>query len=195
MTTDRFPAAALMLVLALAAACAGPVETPFDPEPWIERGVSVSSASFSVMSSRLASRLAEGGVPAAIDYCSLAAYPLTDSLSDAFGATIRRAAMRHRNPANAPDAAERAAFERFAAALARGEQVRPTAELQDDGSVVYFAPIVLLEPCTRCHGTIGEDLSREDYALIRERYPSDSATGFSVGDLRAIWSIRFSPRS
>jgi hypothetical protein len=183
----------LLLAALFPIACAEPAEAPFDPAPWVERGVAVSSATFSVMSSRLLGRLQEGGVPAAIDYCSLVAYPLTDSLARAHNATIRRAALRYRNPENAPTDAERAVFEGFAAEMADGGQARPTAERLDDGSVAYYAPIVLLPQCTRCHGTIGVDITEEDYALIRGRYPADSAIGFAAGDLRGIWSIRFAP--
>jgi hypothetical protein len=194
MTIRPAPSSVLVTALVLMAGCAERTETPFDPEPWIQRGLAISSTTFSVMSGKLAGRLQEGGVPAAIDYCSLAAYPLTDSLSAAQGAEIRRVALRYRNPANAPTEDERAVFERFAETMAAGEKPEPVAARSDDGSVTYFAPIVLLQPCTRCHGTVGVDISEEDYALIRERYPADSATGFAAGDLRGIWSIRFAGR-
>lgn len=183
----------LLALTLLALGCAPDSEpaTAFDPAPWVERGVAVTSASFSVMSSRLAAQLQAGGVPAAIDYCSLAAYPLTDSLSAAHSADIRRTALRYRNPANAPSDTERAVLDLFAETLASGDQPRPRAVPQEDGSVMFYAPILLAEPCTACHGVVGEDISENDYALIRERYPDDEATGFRPGDLRGMWSIRF----
>lgn len=191
----RYPLVPVALVafLLMTPACGNPEEAPFDPAPWIDRGVAITSTAFSVMSNRLVRHLEEGGVPAAIDYCSLAAYPMTDSLSEAFGATIRRTALRYRNPANAPNDAERTVLEHYARVMAEDGRAAPTVERSDDGSVSFYAPIVLLQPCTRCHGSVGERISDEDYALIRERYPADSATGFSAGDLRGIWSIRFEP--
>ncbi len=180
-----------VLALVFAAACAEPAPPPFDPAPYLERGLAATAASFQVMSGQLQGKLAEGGVPAAIDYCSLAAYPLTDSLSAAYGVRMRRAAVRFRNPANRADSLESLAIARFADLLAAGEAPKPEVHRLDDGSVAWYGPIVTLEPCTKCHGTVGDDLSEADYALISERYPEDLAVGFKAGDLRGIWSLRF----
>ena len=63
----------------------------------------------------------------------------------------------------------------------------------EDGSVAWYGPIVTLEPCTKCNGTVGGDITKADRALISGRYPGDLATGFKPGDLRGIWSLRIEP--
>jgi hypothetical protein len=164
---------------------------PFQAGPWIERGSEITGASFAALSGQLKASLAQGGVPAAIEYCSLAAYPLTDSLSEAHSVTIRRSALRFRNPANAPDSLERAVLQTYRTLVEAGQAPRPSAMPVRNGQVAFFAPILLQEPCLACHGTVGTDISESDYQLIRDRYPADSATGFSVGELRGLWSVRF----
>ena len=42
--------------------------------------------------------------------------------------------------------------------------------------------------CLTCHGPV-EAIPPEVRAVLRKRYPSDQATGYSVGDLRgAAWA-------
>ncbi len=156
-----------------------------------EQGRRIAQATFGVLSSNLMQAAQAGGVANAVNYCQVAAYPLTDSMAQAMQASVRRTALRYRNPANAPSATERRVLEQYEAQMARSQA--PKARVQPWGadSVAFFAPIILMEACSKCHGTPGEDIAAEDYALIQEKYPEDRAIGFAVGDLRGMWSIRF----
>jgi len=69
---------------------------------YLEKGKQIAAISFATLSQRLQKAIQEGGIPNAIQYCNLAAYPLTDSLSTAHSVIIRRTSLKERNPANKP---------------------------------------------------------------------------------------------
>lgn len=59
-------------------------------------------------------------------------------------------------------------------------------------SIAYYRPIFISSPaCLKCHGSAGEGLDSAAYAVIQQRYPLDQATGYVLGDLRGMWSIRW----
>lgn len=165
--------------------------TAAEMEQYLTQGKKTAQATFAVLSGQLMASIKEGGVPQAIDYCNVAAYPLTDSMSQAMHASIRRTAMRYRNPDNAPDEAERRILEQYQAQVEAGGSPKPIVEPSGSDSVAFYAPILLLEACQKCHGTVGEEVNPAHYDLISQHYPSDKAVNFSEGDLRGIWSIRF----
>jgi hypothetical protein len=59
------------------------------------------------------------------------------------------------------------------------------------GNIHYFKPIILQPMCWSCHGIAGSDIQPGAMEEIKKRYPSDLAIGFSEGDLRGMWHIRF----
>ncbi|HMO64552.1 MAG TPA: TSUP family transporter [Verrucomicrobiota bacterium] len=184
------------LMLAKSVSPAGEGRTP-PPPAWEEsaireRGGLAVSQGFSLLSGELARALAAGGVSNALAVCSEKALPLTAAVGATNGVRLRRVALRHRNPANAPEPAERAVLEEFAAKIAAGKSVMPLIAAHADGTATYFAPIVLNNPlCLRCHGAPGKELAEADAGLIRRLYPDDRATGFALGDLRGMWRVDF----
>jgi hypothetical protein len=167
------------------------VAAPVGDSVYLEKGKTIASATFAALSGELQAAMAEGGVPNAVEYCNLAAYPLVDSLSKVHQADIRRTSLKVRNPQNAPTAAEKTALEFYAQAMGAGQALRPQVQRSDDGTVVFYAPIQINAFCLQCHGKVGETLRTEDYAVIQKMYPEDRAVGYAEGDLRGIWSIRF----
>jgi hypothetical protein len=137
------------------------------------------------LTARLNAAMAQGGAVAAIDVCAVDALPLTDSIAAASEATaMKRTSLRTRNPHNAPDAAERAALEWFEERDAAGE--RPTSLVERDGSEYrYYSPLRVAAPCLNCHGPL-ESLAPAARAALVARYPDDTATGYSEGDLRGL---------
>lgn len=158
---------------------------------YLEKGKAIAGATFTALSSRLQAALQEGGVPNAIEYCQLNAYPLVDSLSEVHQATIRRTTLKVRNPEDQPTALEREILETYARQDAGGEKIGPMVKALEGQEVAFFAPIRTNAFCLQCHGMPGENLKEEDYALIRQHYPEDQAIGYQDGDLRGMWSIRF----
>ncbi|GAB5550126.1 MAG: DUF3365 domain-containing protein [Sandaracinaceae bacterium] len=101
------------------------------------------------------------------------------ALSDSTGWTVRQAAVRFRNPANAATPAEAALHERFEAdpGLAHVWTDTPSGRL-------YARRITVEAACTACHGP------RADRpAFVADRYPSDRAYDFAPGDLRGVYTV------
>lgn len=157
---------------------------------YLADGQQIAGATFTTLSSQLKAAMGEGGVQQAVAYCQLAAHPITDSLSEVYQANIRRITDRPRNPQNTASAAEVELMEAYKKQLAQEEKIAPQV-VTVDGQTRFYAPIVLMDLCQKCHGTVGETIQAEDYAFIQERYPQDQATGYKSGDLRGLWQITF----
>ena len=157
-------------------------------------GKKIAMTTFGVLSGRLQVAMQKGGVPGAISYCNLAAMPLTDSLSKAHNATIKRTTLKPRNPQNAPTDAERIVLDKYETSHKAGEKVKPVVVADKSGNT-FYAPIFTNEICLRCHGKIEETLSKENYDHILINYPMDKAVGYVDGDLRGMWSIKFYDKS
>lgn len=155
-----------------------------------EKGRAITDAAFSRLSQNLMQAMQEGGVPHAIDYCHIEAYPITDSVSSDFEVSIRRTSAKYRNPENSPTSFEAALINHYEG-QSGSLQMRDSLIVLDDGSHVYARPILLQEPCLNCHGTVGKEVKEDNYALIKEKYPEDKAIGYSVGDFRGLWMVSF----
>lgn len=145
----------------------------------------------SELKSRLVAAPADGGPVQAIEVCKADAPTIAARLSAESGAEVARTALRPRNPANAPDADERAVLEDFVAQRAQ----QPDAQAQEhfvsgaDGSARYIKAIVTLPPCLACQGaTLAEPVR----SALEQHYPQDQAIGLAVGDLRGAFIITWS---
>lgn len=167
---------------------------PLDEAAALQRGAEVVPKAFAVLSGRLQQAVQAGGPAHAVDVCSRQAVALLDSLGRVEGMRIRRTSDRIRAPHDEPDVREAMVLRDLLAQVGQG--VRP-AELQprveaDADSVSYYHPILINMPtCLRCHGTPGSDIEPATFDAIAMRYPMDGATGYALGDLRGIWSLRW----
>lgn len=162
---------------------------------YLARGQAMAAATFATLSRNLQGAMQSGGVNEAVNYCKLAAYPLVDSLSEVHDARIRRTAERVRNPENAARPHEKEVLAAYQQTLAAGQTPTPRIIHLDEKTVGYYAPIMTMELCLKCHGTVGAEVAATDYELIQQLYPEDEAVGFAAGDLRGIWSIEMSTHS
>lgn len=160
-------------------------------DPTLAMAQEITGASFAALSSQLSAHMKLGGVAAAIDYCSLQAMPLTDSLSSHFGVSIKRTALRLRNPKNKPTTEERAMLEKFEQMMLDGNQPKPVLTQNEQGEWRYFQPILLMPLCSKCHGDENSQIAPADLDLIRAAYPADEAVNFMEGDVRGMWSLTF----
>lgn len=156
---------------------------------YLIQGREITAAVFAVLSTEVSTSMQKGGVEKTVPYCQLRAYPITDSLAKAYDAVIKRTSHKIRNPLNAPDSLERKIIDDY---LSDKSKQVPKVIHSSEKEFRYFAPILLATPCMKCHGKLEEDISPENYSLIQQLYPNDQAIGFSPGDLRGIWSVRFS---
>lgn len=162
-----------------------------------QRGRAIAAEAFALLSANLQSAIQAGGVSNALPFCSLAASPLTASLAEKHGVTLRRITHKPRNPQARADAAGLAILKSFETALAHGATNPPPSPVVtnlDGYAVTFFAPIVLNnELCLKCHGDPGQDIAPADLEVIRSLYRQDEATGFRLGQLRGAWRIDFNP--
>lgn len=157
----------------------------------IARGNQISQTLSGALMGKLMAEIQANGAPAAIQYCSLQALPMTDSISKAEQAWISRISHRNRNPQNAADATELELIASYQAQLNRAESLAPQLVMREK-KPVYYAPIRIASAvCLQCHGKTGSDISPDLQEELRKRYPEDKATGFAEGELRGLFKVRF----
>ena len=143
-------------------------------------GDSLTVTADTLLRRTLARELATGGVAGAMAFCRPETYHFVDSLAGVLKATARRVSERPRTPANK--------------GLLRPEEMRPdtTRTIKRESQEVFFyqRPIVLNNRlCLRCHGEIGKDILAADYAIIKQKYPQDQATGYKLGQAMGAWQL------
>lgn len=156
----------------------------------LEQGKKIAQESFKALSSKLKQAMADGGPEHAVVFCNTAALPITDSLSQHFNATVKRTALKYRNPENKPDSTELNALVKYSNEIAEGGQPKPFIT-SINGTKRFIAPIPTKGLCLSCHGVPGKTIPQDLYTQITALYPEDMAVGFQEGDLRGIWSITF----
>lgn len=127
------------------------------------------------------------GVPGAITYCNTNAMDIVRKLEDSLNISIKRVTDKPRNPADSLTGIEKEIWEAYAYAPANAasqiQELNPT-------ELIFTKPILISSGvCLNCHGKIGEELTEKNHQLISGLYPSDSATGYKLGDLRGMWRL------
>lgn len=187
------------IILTILASCGKPksqrqailYEVSVDTMSVLAEGQVITQAAFKTLSAHLQQAMAEGGVANALKFCNIKAMPLTDSLARSYGIELRRASHRPRNPANRADSMELATIQTYLGQIEANNELRPVVHASGQ-QISYHAPIRIPGAlCLNCHGQPASDISESDLRVIQKLYPEDEATGFSVGELRGIWSIRF----
>jgi Protein of unknown function (DUF3365) len=176
--------ALLVLVLPVAAA---------DP-PEAEQARTVAGQVLERTKAVLQSALRDGQPAAALRVCASVAQGIARE-HEQQGWRVRRVSDRVRNPADTPDAYEREVLRTWQEEKTAG-RLAPTTERQEivteDGqsALRYMRPIFIAAPvCLQCHGQPAK-LGPGVAEALRELYPGDQATGYSLGDLRGAISVR-----
>ena len=127
----------------------------------------------------------------AVSVCSEKAPAIAGGISEDKGWEVGRTSLRIRNPGNAPDGWEQKTLEAFEDRRRSGEdlaKMEHSEVVTADGKSVfrYMKAIPAGELCLTCHGKeIASDLA----AKLKEVYPEDRATGFSLGEIRGAFTI------
>lgn len=169
-------------------------QQPETAEQIREKGDKITQESATVLSKVVMKAMASGGVENAAKFCNVKAYPLTDSLSNANNVSIKRTAIRFRNSKNAPKKTEKELFLSYENDKKAGNELKSKVIQQKNGNWLYVRPILLQPQCQVCHGKVGETLTAENHAIIKKLYPKDKAVGFSAGDLRGMWVLKFTKK-
>lgn len=125
-------------------------------------------------------------ITTALPYCQPENYPAVEALEKTYGAVARRTSSRLRNPQNKADGNTAAILAQYE----RGDLKAAQAMELTEEVLLYTSPIYITdESCLRCHGTPGQELLTADAAHIKQKYPSDEAIGYKMGELRGMWHI------
>lgn len=130
------------------------------------------------------------GTLAAVTFCNKQAYPITDSMALDQNATIKRVSDKPRNPQNSANIKELGIIEQFKKAIANNEDYSPITEVVDS-KVHFYAPITTNSMCLQCHGTPEKDIKPNVLKTIANLYPEDLAMGYTINEVRGIWSITY----
>jgi hypothetical protein len=167
------------------AAAPTPAQPSGSDDAALGRANAAATALASTLRARLLAAMAEGGPAAAAQVCSDAAQGMATDVARAHDARVGRSSLRTRSPANvAPPWVEE---------WLRTQGERPAAGAEgfariEDGHARVLRPIAVEGPCVACHGD-PDAIAPEVTAILRDRYPTDRATGYAIGDLRgALWA-------
>ncbi|WP_226389754.1 Tll0287-like domain-containing protein [Penaeicola halotolerans] len=161
----------------------------------MEWGDEISQEAQKALLTTLQEAIASRGTVGAVEYCNVAALPLMDSLSNAYGVTVRRVSHKLRNPADAPlIEMEEILLEAYVYNEENGLKSESNLQKIDGGeTLLYTKPITIGSGlCLSCHGK--DEISTETLQKINELYPNDNATGHELNSLRGMWSIKL-PKS
>jgi len=176
--------------------CAGEPELSAETQRLIrDQGAAATKALMGTLQTNLVAAMQEGGPSYAVEFCAGEALALTDSVARQLGSgiSLKRVSEHHRNPVNAPDAAEVRALRHFQDALAEsGSLPEDWVQQTATGELRYYRPLVIAEPCLACHGN-ADSLDPAVAEAIAARYPDDRATGYEIGDLRGVVRVTVSP--
>ncbi len=160
-------------------------------EKYTAQGKEIAQASFKKLSNQLQVAMKAGGVENAIGFCNAAALPLTDSLSTKYSAVIKRTSLKLRNTENTPDSLEAKMLNMYQImSRMRNPVMVPKILEKNKDEIQFYTPIMIAsETCLKCHGIIGQTMSKNDYAIIKRFYPNDKAVDYRLGQFRGMWSI------
>ena len=157
-----------------------------------ELGDSITKVAGSVFMAKISRKYEEGGYEAAAKFCSMNAYPLTDSLADKHKVFLKRVSNNYRNPKNAPSDLENQVLQAYEYSVEHGDDIGSNVQFIRPGdTILYNKPIrIPSEFCLNCHGSPSQ-ISEDVNSILKKDYPQDKATGYKVGDLRGMWSLKF----
>lgn len=132
--------------------------------------------------------LNEGGVKQAIEVCSVKAPEIAKNLSLTSNWQVKRVSLKTRNSQNAtPDNWEKTTLEEFNQRRLQGESAKTIAKAEIVDNEFRFMKAQGVAPiCLTCHGN---ELSAETKTALKQHYPKDQATGYSLGEIRGAFSL------
>lgn len=163
---------------------------PVPDSVYAKAGNRIIAVTFDTLRNSLLEAIRSQGIEEAIAFCSENAYSITGVYADSV--TVRRTALRFRNPANKPDSLELLVLKEMSGQPKTIEGTgTKIVRHESSGEIHYFKSIVLQPMCLNCHGTPGEQIKEATLARIQQLYPDDKAVNFKEGDLRGVWHIVF----
>ena len=164
----------------------------FNHKAYKMKGMLIAKSVFKIFKAKIQAVGSKDGLPAVVDFCNENANKLADSIGKAHKVAIKRTSNRFRNEKNKPNADQQAVIDNYLRLQEDpNRQMEPIVMKDGEGFVHFYAPIKLKKECLKCHGKPGDEIKEPILEKIKKYYPNDKATGFSEGELRGIWDIKF----
>jgi hypothetical protein len=157
---------------------------------YLDIGLEFALTTKQVLGTNLMGTIQREGVEAAVDFCHLAAFPLTDSMAQVHQAQIQRISDKPRNPKNAAEESDLKYIRQYKELAKTNSDMLPTV-IERENDVLFYHPIITNDKCLLCHGQ-KTNIEKNVLAILEERYPNDQATGYEVNEVRGLWKIIFS---
>jgi hypothetical protein len=155
---------------------------------WLQVARAATGILGSSLKAQLQTAMADAGPVHAINVCQQQAPALARQISNDQSLTIRRVSLRPRNPEQGVAGDwERRVLEDFDRRRLAGEDVAAMEHSAVvDGELRYVKAIPTAAVCLGCHGS---EISPQIQGALDERYPTDKATGFELGDVRGAFVV------
>lgn len=154
-------------------------------------GMEITEKIQGIINSKRDSAMKAGSFEEALSFCTLRNYPIIKELENQYKANISRAGFPAtlRNHANGPDALQSQVLEGYKYNMDNGLAPVKDVLLRED-KIIFNNPIILnSKSCLQCHGKVGEDISVENYELIKKKYPDDQSINFKLNDPIGVWTV------
>lgn len=123
---------------------------------------------------------------AAMGFCTAKADDITNEVNSKLPkyASVRRTALKTRNPNNTADALDQKVMAEYEASIEAKTFLPADIKVVEEGDTTrVYKPLVTKGVCLKCHGN---DISQEIQDEIKTHYPKDQALGFKEGSLRGM---------
>lgn len=152
---------------------------------YLETGKELALQTKSSLGKYLVSALSEKGAAGAIEFCTIKAIAITDSMSLVLEGKIKRVSDQPRNLMNLANVAEFAYIKKWKEAHANGEE-QPPIITEMDGKIVGYYPIITNQMCLQFHGKPDKEINNATLQIIKIIYPADQAIGYAENEIRGF---------
>lgn len=159
------------------------------PKAYEAIGLEYALSTKKILGKNLMGAIQKKGTMHALEFCTIKAIPLTDSMSTKYNETIKRVSDRNRNPINKANIDELAVIEKYKKLVAVNQETKPVV-IEKGNKVQFYYPITTNTMCLQCHGT-ADNIKPEVRTKTLKLYPKDLAVGYFENQVRGIWSITF----
>lgn len=169
-------------------ACAAAIATEPATGSLHQQAQALAQEFVSLLKPQLKRAMAEGGPSNAISVCADVAPGIATSLSTQSGWLVERVSLKSRNASRAvPDNWEQTVLLEFDRRQRAGEEASFISFGEVVGGQYRYMQAQGVEPlCLTCHG---KGLADSTVETLREYYPDDMATGYSLGQVRGAISL------
>lgn len=158
-----------------------------EDDNYLEIGKKLTMQTKASLANKLQQAIASKGYDGAVEFCNIQAIPITDSISLALNAKIRRVSDKPRNKTNQAKDGELFYIEMCKKALEDDKELKPFISENEEKMIGYY-PIVTNQTCLNCHGQ-SKEIGASTLAKLNELYPADEATNYKANEVRGLFVV------